>query len=181
MSKFEQNIVQQTCDTLVYRYLVEKGYFKTAELLKQERKNSYTLKAQKDEKVSGKLSYLISKHVQMELDSVSCNLVCDYMKKQENPKIQKLVLKLKSLVPSIQITGKTPSIEEVLNHTIVTRKILVPAKKNLSNQLPDQQKRQKSLMIKVSGIDLKSKAPTKNDVSYLFGSGEKIVPIKEYL
>ena len=52
MSKFEQDIVQQTCDTLVYRYLVEKGHFKTAELLKEERKNSYTLKAQKDEKIS---------------------------------------------------------------------------------------------------------------------------------
>ena len=52
MSKFEQDIVQQTCDTLFYRYLVEKGHFKTAELLKEERKNSYTLKAQKDEKIS---------------------------------------------------------------------------------------------------------------------------------
>ena len=105
MSKFEQNIVQITCDTLVYRYLVEKGHFKTAELLKEERKNSYILKAQKDEKISGKLDYLISKHMQMELDSVSSNLVCDYMKKHENPKIQRLALKLKSLVPSIQITS----------------------------------------------------------------------------
>ena len=58
----------------------------------------------------------------MELDSVSSNLVCDYMKKHENPKIQKLALKLKSLVPSIQITGKNPPIEEILNHAIVARK-----------------------------------------------------------
>ena len=79
---------------------------------------------------------MISHYVQIELDFVLCNLVCDYMKKQENPKIQKLVLKLKSLVPSIQITGKTPSIEEVLNHTIVTRKILVPAKKEFVKSTP---------------------------------------------
>ena len=118
MSKFEQNIVQITCDTLVYRYLVEKGHFKTAELLKEERKNSYTLTAKKDEKVSQIFSHLIPKYVQMELDSVSSNLVCDYMKNHENPKIQKLALKLKSLVPSIQITGKNPPIEKILNHAI---------------------------------------------------------------
>ena len=52
MSKFEQDIVQQTCDTLVYRYLVEKGHLRTAKLLKEERKNSYTLTAKKDEKVN---------------------------------------------------------------------------------------------------------------------------------
>ena len=127
MSKFVQDIVvQQTCDTLVYRYLVEKGHLRTAKLLKEERKNSYTLTAKKDEKVSEIFSHLIPKYVQMELDSVSSNLVCDYMKKHENPKIQKLALKLKSLVPSIQMTGKNPSIGEILNHAIVSRRILVP-------------------------------------------------------
>ena len=34
-------------------------------------------------------------------------------------------------------------------------------------------------MKKVSVIDLKSKAPTKSLVSYSFGSGEKVVPIKD--
>ena len=174
-----EEIVQQTCDSLVYRYLVEKGHLRTAELLKEERKNSYTLKAQKDEKISETFSYMISKYVQMELDSASSNLVCDYMKNHKNPKIQKLALKLKSLVPSIQITGKNPSIEEILNHVIVARKILIPVKKKLSNQLPDEGKRQKSSLKNVSGITLKSKASTKNIVSYSFGSGEKVVPIKD--
>ena len=180
MSKFVQDIVvQQTCDTLVYRYLVEKGHLRTAKLLKEERKNSYTLTAKKDEKVSEIFSHLIPKYVQMELDSVSSNLVCDYMKKHENPKIQKLALKLKSMVPSIQITGKNTSIEEILNPAIVARKILVPVKKKQSNQLPNQAKRQNSSMKKVSGTDLKSKAPTKTLVSYSFGSEEKVSPLKD--
>ena len=179
MSKFEQDIVQQTCDTLVYRYLVEKGHLRTAKLLKEERKNSYTLTAKKDEKVSQIFSHLIPKYVQMELDSVSSNLVCDYMKNHENPKIQKLALKLKSLVPSIQITGENPSIGDILNHAIVARKILVPAKKKLSKQLPDQHKRQKASIKKVSGIALKPKETTKTVGNYSFGSGEKVVPIKE--
>jgi hypothetical protein len=179
MSKFKQDIVQQTCDTLVFRYLVEKGHLRTAELLKKERKNSYTLKAQKDQNISEIFSSMISKYVQMELDSVSSNLVCNYMKKHENPKIQKLALKLKSLVPSIQITGKNPSIGEILNHAIVSRKILVPVKKKLSNQLPDQQKRQKSSMKNVSGIALKPRETTKTVVNYSFGSGKKVVSIKD--
>ena len=35
------DIVQQTCDSLVYKYLFKKGHFKKAELLKEERKYSY--------------------------------------------------------------------------------------------------------------------------------------------
>ena len=84
MSKFVQDIVvQQTCDTLVYRYLVEKGHLRTAKLLKEERKNSYTLTAKKDEKVSEIFSHLIPKYVQMELDSVSSNLAWKSMKIQK--------------------------------------------------------------------------------------------------
>ena len=85
-------------------FVIEKGCFKTAELLKKERKDSYTLKAKKDEKISKTFSSLISHYVQMELDSVSSNLVCDYMKNHENPKIQKSKLAhfgLKSSKPAI--------------------------------------------------------------------------------
>ena len=83
--------------------------------------------------------------------------------------------KLKSLVPPIQIRGENLSIGEVLNQVNVSRKILVPVRKKVSNLLP---KRQKSSIKKVSGSNLKSKIPTKNVVSYSFGSGEKVVPIK---
>ena len=58
--------------------------------------------------------------------------------------------------------------------------------KKLCNERSDISKmnirseRQKPLMEKASGIALKSKAPTKNVVvNYLFGSGEKVVPIKD--
>ena len=178
MSKFEQDIVQQTCDTLVYRYLIEKGHFKTAELLKEERKNSYTLNAQKDEKISEVFSAMIAEYVQLELDTVSNHLVYDYLNKHENQKIQNLAKKLKSLVPSIKIRGETPSIGDILNHAIVSRKILVPVKNKLSNQIHNETKREKSPTKKVAAIALESKALS-NVVSYSFGSGEKVVPIKD--
>ena len=87
MSKIDQE-VQQACDILVYNYLVENGHLKTAELLKEERKNFYTLESKKNEKISEILPLLITEYV--ELDTVSNNLIYDYLKNHENPKIQKL-------------------------------------------------------------------------------------------
>ena len=153
MSKIDQE-VQQACDILVYNYLVENGHLKTAELLKKERKNFYTLESKKNEKISEILPLLITEYV--ELDTVSNNLIYDYLKNHENPKIQKLARKLKSLVPGIHMRGENPSIGEILSHANVSRQILVPVRKKLSNQLPDQAKTQNS-----------------------FGSGEKVVPIKD--
>ena len=152
MSKIDQE-VQQACDILVYNYLVENGHLKTAELLKKERKNFYTLESKKNEKISEILPLLITEYV--ELDTVSNNLIYDYLKNHENPKIQKLARKLKSLVPGIHMRGENPSIGEILSHANVSRQILVPVRKKLSNQLPDQAKTQNS-----------------------FGSGEKVVLIK---
>ena len=153
MSKKDQE-VQEVCDILVYNYLVENGHLKTAELLKKERKNFYTLESKKNEKISEILPLLITEYV--ELDTVSNNLIYDYLKNHENPKIQKLARKLKSLVPGIHMRGENPSIGEILSHANVSRQILVPVRKKLSNQLPDQAKTQNS-----------------------FGSGEKVVPIKD--
>ena len=158
MSKIDQEL-QKICDTLVYRYLVENRHFKTAELLKVERKKLYTLKmSKKGGKISKKICFMIAKYEQLELDTVSNNLVCDYLKLHENPQIQKLALEVKSLVPSIQIKGENPSIGDILNHAIASRKILVPVKKKLSNQLPDKPKRQNSSMRNVSDITIKSKS-----------------------
>ena len=101
---------------------------------------------------------MIAKFVQLELDTVSNNLVCNYLKKHENPQIQKLALELKSLGPSVQIKDENPSIGDILSHAIASRKILVPVKKELPNQLPDQAKSQNSSMKNVSGIAEKSKS-----------------------
>ena len=151
--------MQQICESLIYRYLVEKRHNKTAELLKEERKKLYTLKKSKnDEKNSKKISFMIAKYEQLELDTVANNLVCDYLKKQDNPQIQKLAEELKTLVPSIQIKDDNPSIGDILNHAIASRKIIVPVKKELSNQLPDQVKSQKSSLKNVFGIAIKSKS-----------------------
>ena len=181
MSKIDQNI-QQICDTLVYRYLVENRHLKTAELLKEERRKVYTLEVKKDEKVSKTFSFMITNYVQLqlELDTVSNHMVYDFLRNHKNQNIQKLAEKLKALIPPMKIRGENPSIGEILNHANFSRKILVPVRKKSSNQLPNNQaKKQKSSMKKVSGIALKSKAPAKNVVySYSFGSGEKIVPIK---
>ena len=89
MSKIDQNI-QQVCDTFVYRYLVENRHFKTAELLKKERKKDYALEVTKGEKISKIFSYLITKYGQrqLELDSVTNGLVYDYLKNHQNQKIQ---------------------------------------------------------------------------------------------
>ena len=138
--------MQEVCDILIYNYLVENGHLKTAELLREERKNFYTLESKKNEKISEILPLLITEYV--ELDTVSNNLVYDYLKNHENPKIQKLSKKLKSLVPGIHMRGENPSMGEILDHANDSRKILVPVKKKLSNQLPD----------KPSGITIKSKS-----------------------
>ena len=157
MSKTDRDM-QKSCDTLVYRYLVENRHFETAELLKKERKELYTLKKSKNgEKISKKSSFMIAQYVQLELDTVANNLVCDYLKLHENPKIQKLAPELKSLVPSIQVKGENLSIGDILNHAFASRKILVPVRKKLPNQLPDQAKSQNSSMKNVSDIALKSK------------------------
>ena len=160
MSKIDEEVVQQTCDSLVYKYLVEKGHFKTAELLKEERKDLYNLNSKKDEKVSEAFSCMIEEY--WKLNTLSNNLVCSYLKEHDNPKIQTIALKLKSLVPPIKIRGENPSIGDILNHAILSRRILVPVKKKLSNQqvqLP--------------------KEPTKTVVDYSFGSGKKVVSIKD--
>ena len=183
MSKIDQNI-QQICDTLVYRYLVKNRHLKTADLLKEERKKIYTLEVKKDEKVSKTFSFMITNYVQcqLELDSVSNCLVYDYLKNHQNQKIQKLAEELKTMVPPIQTKSENPSIGDILNHAKFSRKILVPVRKKLSNQLPNQAKRQESLIKKTPEIALKSKAGltlTKNIVSYSYGSGKKVVPIRD--
>ena len=55
------------------------------------------------------------------------------MKRHEKPQTQKLVTKVKNKVP-IQVKGENPIIEEVVNQSIQTRKILVPVRKKSSNQ-----------------------------------------------
>ena len=57
LSETDQEI-RQICDSLIYKYLIEKRYYKTAELLKVEREDFYTLNCkndgyQKDEEISG--------------------------------------------------------------------------------------------------------------------------------
>ena len=55
------------------------------------------------------------------------------MKRHEKPQTQKLVTKVKIKAP-IQFKGENPIIEEVVNQSIQTRKILVPIRKKSSNQ-----------------------------------------------
>ena len=150
-----------------------------AKLLKKEREKDYTLEVKKGEKISKIFSYLITKYgqSQLELDSVSNGLVYDYLKNHQNQKIQKLAEKLKALVPPIQTKSENPSIGDILNHANFSRKILVPVKKKLSNQLPNQARRQKSSVKKVSGIALKSKVPTKTSLTKTVHSSHGI-PIK---
>ena len=57
----------------------------------------------------------------------------DHLKRHEKPQIQKLATNVKTKVP-IQVKGENPIIEEVLNQSIQTRKILVPVRKKSSNQ-----------------------------------------------
>ena len=64
------------------------------------------------------------------IDILSNTLVYEYLIRHKNTKIQKVALKLKALVP-IQVQGENPSIEEVINHAIISRKILVPVRKKL--------------------------------------------------
>ena len=57
LSETDQEI-RQICDSLIYKYLIEKKHYKTAELLRVEREIFYTLNCkndgyQKDEKISG--------------------------------------------------------------------------------------------------------------------------------
>ena len=64
------------------------------------------------------------------IDILSNTLVYEYLLRNKNTKIQKVALKLKALVP-IQVQGENPSIEQVINHAIISRKILVPVRKKL--------------------------------------------------
>ena len=64
------------------------------------------------------------------IDPLSNTLVYEYLKRHKKSNIQKLAEKLKALVP-IQVQGENPSIEEVINHAIISRKILVPVRKKL--------------------------------------------------
>ena len=57
----------------------------------------------------------------------------DHLKRHEKPQIQKLATNVKTKVP-IQVKGENPIIEEVVNQSIQTRKILVPIRKKSSNQ-----------------------------------------------
>ena len=65
------------------------------------------------------------------IDILSNTLVYEYLIRHKNTKIQKVALKLKALVP-IQVQGEKLSVEEVINHAIISRKILVPVRKKLS-------------------------------------------------
>ena len=65
-----------------------------------------------------------------EIDTLSNTLVYEYLKRHNKSNIQKLAEKLKALVP-IQVQGENPSVEEVINHSNISRKILVPVRKKL--------------------------------------------------
>ena len=69
MSKFDQRVVQLACDSLIYKYLVENGHLKTAELLKKKRKRKYNLSVKKDERISEKFSFMITKYAQLKSSS----------------------------------------------------------------------------------------------------------------
>ena len=64
------------------------------------------------------------------IDTLSNTLVYEYLKRHKKSNIQKLAEKLKALVP-IQVQDENPSIEEVINHANISRKILVPVRKKL--------------------------------------------------
>ena len=74
MSKFDQRVVQLACDSLIYKYLVENGHLKTAELLKKKRKRKYNLNVKKDERISEKFSFMITKYVQLKSSSTGKSL-----------------------------------------------------------------------------------------------------------
>ena len=74
MSKFDQEVVQQACDSLIYKYLVENGHLKTAELLKKKRKRKYNLNVKKDERISEKFSFMITKYAQLKSSSTGKSL-----------------------------------------------------------------------------------------------------------
>ena len=74
MSKFDQRVVQQACDFLIYKYLVENGHLKTAELLKKKRKRKYNLNVKKDERISEKFSFMITKYAQLKSSSTGKSL-----------------------------------------------------------------------------------------------------------
>jgi hypothetical protein len=171
---------QKLCDSLVYRYLIENKHDKTAELFKIERKIYYTLAFRKDEQISETLDLIISKYLRLELDTISNTLVFDYLKRHENQRIQKLASKLNAKVP-IQIKDEIPSIEEVLDHNIVSRHILVPLREKSLNQPSIQAKGHDKSAKKIFDIAQKSKevsVPTKIVDNYSVDS-EKVMQIKE--
>ena len=66
---------QELCDSLVYQYLIENGHHKTAQLLQEERKISYSLHFKEDIKISESFSYMISEYVKT--DAMSNTIVYD--------------------------------------------------------------------------------------------------------
>ena len=171
---------QKLCDSLVYRYLLENRHDKTAKLLKEERKNSYTLKFKREKNISETLSSIISKYLRLELDTISNTLVYDYLKRHNNQRVQKLASKLNAKVP-IEIKDDNPLIEEVLDRNIVSRHILVPLRKKPLNQPSSQAKGQNQSVKKIFDIAQKSKevsVPTKIVDNYSVDS-EKVMQIKE--
>ena len=74
MSKFDQRVVQLACDSLIYKYLVENSHLKTAELLKKKRKRKYNLNVKKDERISEKFSFMITKYAQLKSSSTGKSL-----------------------------------------------------------------------------------------------------------
>ena len=70
--------VQKHCDDLVYQYLIENEHFKTAQLLKDKRRKSYTLECKTDLNISEIFSFMISKYYVRLIKTISNTLVYDY-------------------------------------------------------------------------------------------------------
>ena len=172
-----QKIDKQLTNTLVYEYLRTHKNSNIQELAQK-------LKAQVPIQVEGEnllLEQVINHKFDMDrqkIDKLTNTLVYEYLRTDKNSNIQELAQKLKALVP-IQVENENLSIEEVIYHSNVSRKILVPVRKKLPKQLVSQAEKQTSqkLLGKVSVNSVKSNevlVPTQT-----IGPAEKVMPIKE--
>ena len=105
-------------------------------------------------------------------DKIANTVVYEYLKTHQKSGVRQLALELQKEVP-ILLNEKVPSFQELYNPAVPPRKILVAVRKKVSNQNPKQLNEPKP---SVSNPDTKSKVLTTN---YSYGSGEKVVPIKD--
>ena len=64
--------IQEICDFLLFKNLVENEHLKTAKILKDERKRNYTLEFRKNEEIVKTFSLMIYKPVKLQLDTQGC-------------------------------------------------------------------------------------------------------------